>query len=371
MHMDTLRMQAVLANYISSKPCIEKFFKGEGEPPLPGIIQDILYAVIGFFGSEEWELCSEACSYLRLLEEHLLKNGKNLRDYIEPRLEPHLELAKLLCKILQGIRGDEKISEKDLERLGALSKGNYIVALDIVRKAFTTLQRHLKGRMPEDALKELNIPPVSRPSVVHSMTLDEQIATINAEFTTARIWAKTLFSGEIDEASMGYYILFLTRNFSRAFELFFARGEEKSLRETWRFLEKLKKLSRERSLSLTRDLTVYHPLQTAEVLYELWSFMEKSMPIPKDTLSRALSILLREKSPLRRKVLLRIKDYLESHGFEVPEELIKALESFPKPKEIDYWEEYQNTLKDFDEKGREFHEKAKREWELVKDGKSE
>lgn len=371
MHMDTLRMQAVLANYISSKPYIEKFLKDEGEHPLPGIIQDILYAVIGFFGSEEWELCSEACSYLRLLEEHLIKNGKNLRDYIEPHLEPYLELAKLLCKILQGIRGDEKISEKDLERLGALSKGNYLVALDIVREAFTTLRKHLKGRVPEDALKELNIPSVSKPSVVHSVTLDEQIATINAEFTTARIWAKTLFSGGIDEASVGYYILLLTRNFSRAFELFFATGEEKGIRETWEFLEKLKKLSRERSLSLTRDSDVYHPLQTAEVLHELWSFMEKSMPIPKDTLSRALSILSRERSPLRRKALLRIKDYLESHNFEVPEELMKTLESFPKPKERNYWEEYQKTLKEFDEKGRKFHEEAKKEWELVKSGKAE
>ena len=364
-------MQAVLANYISSKQYIEKFFKDEGEPPLPGIIQDILYAVIGFFGSEEWELCSEACSYLRLLEEHLIKNGKNLGDYTEPRLEPHLELAKLLCKVLPGIRGGGKISGKDLERLGALSKGNYIVALDIVREAFTTLRRHLKGRVPEDALKELNIPSVSKPSVVHSMTLDEQIATINAEFTTARIWAKTLFSGRINEASVGYYLLLLTRNFSRAFELFFATGEEKSMRETWEFLGKLKKLSRERSLSLTRDPDVYHPLQTAEVLHELWSFMEKSMPIPKDTLSRALSILSRERSPLRWRVLLHIKDYFESHNFGIPEELIKVLESFPKPKEIDYWEEYQKTLKEFEERGEKFHRKAKKEWELVKSGKAE
>jgi len=371
MHMDTLRMQAVLGNYVKSKIYLEELLKGEGKHPISGIQEDIIHAVIGFFGAEEWELCSEACFYLRLLEEHLTKTVKNLQDCIKPYLKHHLELAKLLCRILQRIRENEKISEEDLERLGALSKGSYPVSSDLVREAFTTLRKHLKGRVPEEVLKELNIPPISKPSVVHSVTLDEQIATISAEFTTARIWAKALFSGGMDEASVGYYILLLTRNFSRAFELFFARGEEEGMRETWKFLEKLKKLSMERSLSLTEDPDVYHPLQTAEALHELWSFMEKSMPIPKNTLSRALSILSRETLPLRAKVLLRIRNYLESHSFEVPEELIEVLDKFPKPKEVDYWEEYQKTLREFDEKGRKFHEEAKKEWELVASGNAE
>ncbi len=117
---------------------------------------------------------------------------------------------------------------------------------------------------------------------------------------------------------------------------------------------------------------VYNKFKIARALCGIHSKIFNDSPIPKEEVAELCkSILAEAREDIFYQILVRIKGYLESHGFEVPEELIKALESFPKPKEIDYWEEYQNTLKDFDEKGREFHEKAKREWELVKDGKSE
>jgi hypothetical protein len=72
-------MQAVLGNYVKSKIYLEELLKGEGKHPISGIQEDIIHAVIGFFGAEEWELCSEACFYLRLLEEHLTKTGKTSR----------------------------------------------------------------------------------------------------------------------------------------------------------------------------------------------------------------------------------------------------------------------------------------------------
>ena len=72
-----------------------------------------------------------------------------------------------------------------------------------------------------------------------------------------------------------------------------------------------------------------------------------------------------------RQILLRIKEYLESQDYEVPKELIETLDKFAKPKERNYWDEYQKMLREFDEKGRELHEEAKREWELVESGKAE
>lgn len=369
MHMDTLAMQGVLANYVSSKSHIEGFLRGE-EELLPGTVEDLLSAVIGFFRAEEWGLCSEACSYLDSLEGRLKENGESLQDYVGPRWGSYLELVKLLCRLLRGIKGDEKISREDLEKLREISRDIYAIAPDIVRDVFTVLKKHLG----EDALKELNIPEeqaVTEPGVPPEWALDSQIATIEIEFSVGRINAKTLLSGGMDEARAGYYILLSTRNLSRAFELFFVTGEERGMKETWELLEGLKRLSKERSLSLTKDPYVYRPLRAAEALHGLWLFMGKSKPVPKDNLSNAISVLSKERSPLRRETLLRIKDYLESHNFEVPEELVKALESFPKPREVDYWEEYQRTLGEFDEKARKFLEEAKKEWERVKSGEAE
>ncbi len=117
---------------------------------------------------------------------------------------------------------------------------------------------------------------------------------------------------------------------------------------------------------------VYNKFKIARTLCDIHSKISNDSPIPTGEVAELCrSILAETKEDIFYQILIRIKGYLESNNFEVPEELINALESFPKPKEVDYWEEYQKTLKDFDEKGRKFHEKAKREWELVKDGKSE
>ncbi len=186
-----------------------------------------------------------------------------------------------------------------------------------------------------------------------------QIATIGPEFSLARLYMKQLLSGEIEDAKIGYHILKLTRDFSRAFELFFVLGDTKNMEKAWDALEKLKKLSRERSLSLTIDPEVYYPLQRAEALHELWTFMKNSAPIPRETFSKALTIL--RGSPIYKEVLLTLKEYFESRGYDVPEELMEALNKLSKPKETDYWEEYQKTLKEFGEKGKKFHERAKEE----------
>ena len=367
MHLETIQMQAVLSNYAATKLKIDEILSGKASYPLYGIIEDIFQAIIGFFGAEEWELCSEACSYLQRLEEYLKSNGENLKDYVDQSRAPYYELVRLLCRMLPVIQNEEEISNEELEKLKELSKAPYPIFPNDV---FVVLRKHLKGRVSDDILKEIEVPKTPQSQEVPKITLEMQIATIELEFSLARLYMKQLLSGEIDDTKIGYYILKLTRDFSRAFELFFVLGDAKNMEETWNALEKLKKLSRERSLSLTIDPAVYYPLQRAEALHELWIFMKNSAPIPRETLSRALTII-RGSTPLHRKVLLALKEYFESQGYDVPEELMEALDKLPRLKEINYWEEYQKTLKEFGEKGRKFHEKAKEEWEKVERGEAE
>ncbi len=363
-------MQAVLFNYTSRKRLLEEILSRKADHPLRGIIEELFQAVIGFFGAGEWELCSEACSYLRRLEDHLKNKGENLEDHMDQFLGPYPELVRLLCRILPVMRCEGVPEKEDLERLKELSRSRYLIFPDLVRDAFVALRKHLKEKAPDEVLEEIEVPPVPQPTEAPEMTLNMQITSLRLEFSTAKLWMEKLLSGDVDEAEIGYYILKLTRDFSRAFELFFALGEDESTRKTWEVIERLKKLSREHSLSLTIDPAVYCPLQKAEALHELWSFMEKSMPVPSETLSRVLAVLY-GRTPLQREALLRIKEYLESQGYEVPEELMEALDRFPKPREVDYWEEYQKTLKEFEEKGEKFHKKAKKGWELVESGSAE
>ena len=118
---------------------------------------------------------------------------------------------------------------------------------------------------------------------------------------------------------------------------------------------------------LRNNPAVYTNFRIASLLCKL-----HSKTLQKDEISSLCSLITpRSNQEIFHQVLLTLKEYLESQGYEVPEELIEALDRFPKPKEIDYWEEYQKTLKEFEEKGKKFHEKAKREWELVESGNTE
>ncbi|KUH33242.1 hypothetical protein APY94_06920 [Thermococcus celericrescens] len=148
------------------------------------------------------------------------------------------------------------------------------------------------------------------------------------------------------------------------------------LREACLYIEEILDYSKLQDVNVLDVLKnhpdVYNKFKIARILCDIHSKISNDSPIPEEeVLELCKSILAETQEDIFYQILVRIKCYLESHNFEVPEELIKALESFPRPKKVDYWGEYQKTLKDFDEKGREFHEKAKKEWELVKSGKAE
>ncbi len=155
MHMQTIQMQAILSNYASTKLKIDEILSGKANYPLYGIIEDIFQAIIGFFGAEEWELCSEACSYLQRLEEYLKSNGKNVKDYVNQSHASYYELVRLLCRMLPVIRGENEISNEDLEKLKELSKAPYPVFPNDV---FVVLRKHLKGKVSDDILKEIEVP---------------------------------------------------------------------------------------------------------------------------------------------------------------------------------------------------------------------
>ncbi|NJE60249.1 hypothetical protein [Thermococcus sp. 21S7] len=148
------------------------------------------------------------------------------------------------------------------------------------------------------------------------------------------------------------------------------------LREACSYIEEILNYSKIQNVDILDILKnhpdVYNKFKIARTLCCLYSKISNDSPISKEEVVELCNLILMEaREDIFYQVLVRLKEYLESHNFEVPEELIKALERFSKPKEIDYWEEYQKTLKEFEEKGEKFHEKAKREWELVKNGKAE
>ena len=150
-----------------------------------------------------------------------------------------------------------------------------------------------------------------------------------------------------------------------------AHDRSSLLTEACSYIKEIVEYSKKKNIDLNRilenDPAVHTNFKIASLICRL-----HSKTLQKDEISSLCSLITpRSNQEIFHQVLLTLKEYLESHGYEVPKELVEALDRFPKPKEINYWEEYQKTLKEFEEKGKKFHEKAKKEWELVESGNTE
>jgi len=143
------------------------------------------------------------------------------------------------------------------------------------------------------------------------------------------------------------------------------------LTEACSYLKEVMEYSKKVNIDLNRILENDPAIQTNFRIASLLCKLH-SKTLQKDEISLLCSLVIpRATQGIFRQVLLTLKGCLEAHGYEVPKELVEALNKLPRPKEVDYWEEYQKTLKEFEEKGKKFHERAKEEWEKIKRGEAE
>ncbi|GAB6100936.1 hypothetical protein JCM16138_01590 [Thermococcus atlanticus] len=141
------------------------------------------------------------------------------------------------------------------------------------------------------------------------------------------------------------------------------------LKEACSYFREIVEYSRAKNVNIDNILRKYPDIhrsfRIANIICDIYSEITQDNSISKENIVELCNLVP------SREILLTLKEYFESQGYEVPKELIETLGKFPKPKEINYWEEYQKTLKEFEENGRKFHEKAKKEWELVEGGNTE